>query len=85
MPYLINTDKANLGGKICFVFFAPSFFMCIFLYLYLPESKGRNYAELEEMFQAKVPAREFKNYVCQTANELSQAVQNAKGTELETK
>lgn len=65
MPILINPTNANLGGKITFVFFAPSFLMCIYLYLYFPECKGRTYAELEEMFQRKLPAREFKGYVTQ--------------------
>ncbi|KAH3336053.1 hypothetical protein KXW81_002368, partial [Aspergillus fumigatus] len=37
MPILINSEKANLGGKIAF-------------------------AELEEMFQARVPSRKFKSY-----------------------
>lgn len=38
--------------------------MCVYLYFCLPEMKGRNYAELQEMFQNKVPARKFKSYVC---------------------
>lgn len=67
MPYLINSDQANLGGKICFIFFGLSVPMCAYLYFYLPEMKGRNYAEIQEMFQKEVPAREFKNYVCEVA------------------
>jgi MFS transporter, SP family, general alpha glucoside:H+ symporter len=63
MPYLLNTDQANLGGKISFVFFATSLPMCVYLYFCLPELKGRNYAEVQEMFENKVPARQFKNYV----------------------
>ncbi|KAH8885619.1 general substrate transporter [Thozetella sp. PMI_491] len=85
MPYLINTDQANLGGKICFVFFAPSLFMCAYLYYCLPEMKGRNYAELEEMFQNKVSARQFKGYVCHGAHELTEAVAESKGGEVETR
>lgn len=65
MPYLINTDQANLGGKICFVFFGLSVPTCAYLYYCLPEMKGRNYAEVQEMFANKVPARKFKGYVCE--------------------
>ncbi|KAI5918150.1 general substrate transporter [Camillea tinctor] len=85
MPYLINPDQANLGGKICFVFFAPSVPMCVYLYFCLPEMKGRNYVELEEMFQNGVPARQFKNYVCHGANELTKTVAEAKGAEVENR
>ncbi|KAM5373899.1 hypothetical protein ACJZ2D_006728 [Fusarium nematophilum] len=71
MPYLINTDQANLGGKICFVFFGFSVPMCVYLYFCLPELKGRNYAEVQEMFENRVPAKKFKTYVCEVglANE----------------
>ncbi|KAI0123760.1 maltose permease [Xylariales sp. AK1849] len=78
MLYLINTDQANLGGKICFVFFAPSVLMSVYLYFCLLEMKGRSYAELEEMFQNRVLARKFKGYVCHGARELSNAVKEGK-------
>ncbi|KXH57965.1 maltose permease [Colletotrichum salicis] len=67
MPYLLNTDQANLGGKICFIFFGLSLPMCAWLYLYFPEMKGRNYAEIQEMFSNRVPARKFKSYVCEVS------------------
>ena len=49
--------------------------------------KGRNYAEIEEMFQNKVPARKFKTYVCHGAQELTEVVREAeqKGVEVETR
>ncbi|KAK9342923.1 general substrate transporter [Lipomyces starkeyi] len=64
LPYLMNTDKANLGGKTAFVFFGPSVPCCIYLYFCLPEMKGRNVAELEEMYQKQLPARKFGGYQC---------------------
>ncbi|KAL4885970.1 hypothetical protein BJY04DRAFT_205208 [Aspergillus karnatakaensis] len=65
MPYLLNSDQADLGGKICFVFFGASVLMAVYLYFCLPEWKGRNYAEVQEMFEKKIPARQFKGYVCE--------------------
>jgi SP family general alpha glucoside:H+ symporter-like MFS transporter len=65
LPYLLNTDQANLGGKICFIYFGFSVPMCVYLYFCLPELKGRNYAEVQEMFEKKVPSRKFKSYVCE--------------------
>ncbi|KAK9427736.1 general substrate transporter [Lipomyces doorenjongii] len=64
LPYLMNSDKANLGGKIAFIFFGPSVPCCIYLYFCLPEMKGRNVAELEEMYQKQLPARMFAGYQC---------------------
>ncbi|KAM5351206.1 hypothetical protein ACJ41O_003929 [Fusarium nematophilum] len=70
MPYLINSDELNLGGKICFIFFAFSVPMCVYLYFCLPEMKGRNYAEIQEMFDKNVPARKFKTYECNLGDEV---------------
>lgn len=70
MPYLINPDEANLGGKIAFVFFTPSVPMCIYLFYSLPEMKGRTYLEIQEMFTNGVPARKFKTYQCRTTAEV---------------
>ncbi|KAJ0413212.1 maltose permease [Aspergillus carlsbadensis] len=62
LPILINPGQANLGGKVSFVFFAPSVFFCVYFFLCLPEMKGRSFLEIEELFQKRVPAREFKGY-----------------------
>ncbi|RTE75803.1 hypothetical protein BHE90_009732 [Fusarium euwallaceae] len=66
IPILINPGKANLGGKVAFVFFGPSCLLFISLWLTFPELKGRSYLEMEEMFQKGVPSRQFKSYVCKT-------------------
>lgn len=81
MPYLINTNEANLGGKICFVFFGLSVPMCVYLYFCLPEMKGRTYAEIQEMFHKNVPARKFKGHVCDIVGEV-EAVTAAKHEEV---
>ncbi|KAL0932293.1 maltose permease [Colletotrichum truncatum] len=65
IPYLINPSNANLGGKVAFVFFAPSLICAVYLFFCFPEMKGRSYLELEDMFQKKIPAREFENYRCE--------------------
>ncbi|KAJ5102557.1 hypothetical protein N7532_003086 [Penicillium argentinense] len=65
LPYLLNTDEANMGGKVCFIFFGLSLPMCVYLYFCFPELKGRTVAEIQEMFQASLPARKFKNHICQ--------------------
>lgn len=54
------SSRANLGAKT-YVIFAGWMLGCIIVtYFYLPETKGRAPAELDEMFNAGVPARQFK-------------------------
>lgn len=35
--------------------------VCILTYLYLPETRGRSSAELDEMFALRIPARKFRS------------------------
>lgn len=65
IPFLINPSNANLGGKVAFVFFAPSLICSVYLFFCFPEMKGRSYLELEDMFQKGLPARKFKDYKCE--------------------
>jgi SP family general alpha glucoside:H+ symporter-like MFS transporter len=37
-------------------------FFLITAYLYVPETRGRTYEELDELFMNKVPARKFKEH-----------------------
>ena len=38
--------------------------MVAFFAIFLPETKDRTLEELDEMFEAHLPARKFKGYVC---------------------
>lgn len=62
MPYMLNTDEANWGGKAGFLFGAISIMCLLWCYFRLPESRNRTYEELDILFQLKVPARKFENY-----------------------
>ena len=62
LPYLFNPNKANLGGEVGFIFGGLSFICIAFLWWYQPETKGRSYEELDEMFMKRVPARQFAGY-----------------------
>jgi SP family sugar:H+ symporter-like MFS transporter len=43
----------------------PSCFLTVaWVYFYLPEIKNRTLEEIDEMFEAKLPARQFRKYVC---------------------
>lgn len=62
MPYMLNTNEANWGGKTGFLFGAISVVCLIWCYFRLPESRNRTYEELDILFQRRIPARQFKNY-----------------------
>ena len=36
----------------------------VFTYFFLPETRDRTLEEIHEMFEARLPARKFKGYVC---------------------
>jgi SP family sugar:H+ symporter-like MFS transporter len=43
----------------------PSCFITVlWVYFYLPEIKDRTLEEVDEMFEARLPARKFRKYVC---------------------
>ncbi|KAI9155738.1 Alpha-glucosides permease MPH3 [Paramyrothecium foliicola] len=66
LPYLFNPDKANLGAKVAFIFGGLSVLCLIYLWFELPETAGRTYEELDEMFVKGIPARHFKQYKPET-------------------
>ncbi|GAM42410.1 hypothetical protein TCE0_044f16365 [Talaromyces pinophilus] len=63
LPYLFNTDQANLRAKTMFVFGGCSVLSLIYLWFCQPETRGRTYQELDEMFMKRVPARKFRSFV----------------------
>lgn len=50
IPYLFNPNQANLGARVTFIFGAFAVLSTAYLWLYQPETSGRSFAELDEMF-----------------------------------
>lgn len=63
IPYMINPDQANMQGKLGFFFGGLAFLCLVWAWFRLPETKDRTYEELDIMFERRVPARQFKQYV----------------------
>jgi SP family general alpha glucoside:H+ symporter-like MFS transporter len=61
-PYFINPDQLNWGGKIMFLFVGAELFIITGLYFFQPETKNRSYADIEVLYAAGVPPRQFKNF-----------------------
>lgn len=58
-PYMFNPDAGNLGGKVGFVFGATTLVGFAGCWLWLPETKNRTAAELDELFERGVNVRHF--------------------------
>jgi hypothetical protein len=41
MPYMINPDEANMGGKVAFIFFGILLVSDVFVFFHYPETKVR--------------------------------------------
>lgn len=67
-----------LNLRAAFVYGALSVPMCILMWLYLPETKGRSAAEIDELFENKVPAWKWHKTVTKVETQLD-AVQRARG------
>ncbi|RDW75437.1 hypothetical protein BP6252_06579 [Coleophoma cylindrospora] len=64
LPYIASPNAGNLGAKT-YLIFAGCMALCIVITFFCyPEVKGRTAAEIDEMFEARLPARKFKGYIC---------------------
>lgn len=59
VPYMVNPDKANLKGKVGFVFGGLSAAATVWSFFYIPELKGRTFDEIDELFEKRVPPRKM--------------------------
>ncbi|GAA5999662.1 uncharacterized protein JCM10292_003680 [Rhodotorula paludigena] len=59
LPYILDADQANLGPKAGFIFFAFGVVCCILVFFFIPDLTGRSFAEIDELFARRIPARRF--------------------------
>jgi len=60
-PYMINPTAWNWRNRAGFFWAGTCFLMLIYHYFRLPEPSGRTFAEIDLLFERKVPARKFKS------------------------
>ncbi|KAF5008259.1 hypothetical protein FDECE_5457 [Fusarium decemcellulare] len=60
IPYMINPDSGNLGGKTGFIFFGTGLLTAIGGYFLFPETKGISFARMDELYQSGIKPRHFK-------------------------
>lgn len=63
-PYFINPAKLAWGPQYGYIWFGSNMIVAVFTWFFLPETRDRTLEEIHEMFEAKLPARAFKHYVC---------------------
>jgi Sugar (and other) transporter len=49
VPYMINPDAGNLGGKVGFVFFGFGVICTVLLFFFLPETKGLSFEDVRSL------------------------------------
>ncbi|EJU04738.1 maltose permease [Dacryopinax primogenitus] len=62
IPYLVNPDEANLGGKVGFIFGGLGAIGTVWAWFFIPETKNRTVDELDVMFERRITARKFGEY-----------------------
>lgn len=77
VPQLVSADAANLGAKTYLVFGGCVVCILIFYYLFLPETAGRTFAEIDEMYAQKVPVRKWTKYETSAASRQAVVIQDA--------
>ncbi|ERT00673.1 hypothetical protein HMPREF1624_01903 [Sporothrix schenckii ATCC 58251] len=62
LPYLLYKPYADLESKVGFIYGTISILGIVWGYFYLPDTSKRSLEELEELWQAGVPAYKFGSY-----------------------
>jgi hypothetical protein len=60
LPFAVNPDQGNMGGKIGFVYGGILAVSCVGIWRWYPETKGRTFVEIDRLFEAGVDPRKFK-------------------------
>ncbi|KAE8538162.1 hypothetical protein D1P53_005500 [Cryptococcus gattii VGV] len=66
VPIMISPDKANLGVRASFVFAGQVVLVLLLVYFFYPETTGRTYVELDELYRMGIPVRKFKSTTTST-------------------
>lgn len=77
VPQITAADAGNLGAKAAFIFGGCMAGTIAFTWFYLPETKGRSLAEIDEMYNTKgLPMSRWKDYNCKPVGVGGEKVQN---------
>lgn len=60
LPFMVNPDQGNMGGKVGFIYGTLLGLSCIGVWWYYPETKGRTFAEIDRLFEMGIRPRYFE-------------------------
>ena len=63
IPYMINPDAGNLGGKIGFIFLGTGLIAAFGGWCLYPETKGISFEKMDELYAKGYQPRHFKKYI----------------------
>ncbi|KAH7143416.1 general substrate transporter [Dactylonectria macrodidyma] len=63
VPLMLDADGANWSYKTAWLFFGTRLVTILVVYFYVPEPAQRNPAEMDEMYEKRVPAWKMRKYV----------------------
>jgi nitrate/nitrite transporter NarK len=63
-PYFINPASLDWGARYGYIWFPSCCIAAGWVFVFLPEVKNRTLEEIDEMFEARLPARKFRTYKC---------------------
>ncbi|OTA98242.1 hypothetical protein M426DRAFT_70186 [Hypoxylon sp. CI-4A] len=67
-PYFINPTALNWGAKYCWIWAGSNVLTFVFFWFFLPDMKGRSLEEIDELFEKRVPTRDFPMFECQSSS-----------------
>ncbi|KAJ6013247.1 hypothetical protein N7540_007838 [Penicillium herquei] len=59
---MYNVDSGNLGARTGFVFAGTSVFLLLGALTIVPNTTGLSPADIDELYEARVPIREFSKH-----------------------
>ncbi|RAL12918.1 proton myo-inositol cotransporter [Aspergillus homomorphus CBS 101889] len=62
LPYIFNPDQGALISKTGFLFFASCVVAAVVTWFIVPEMKARTPAEIDRMFENRLPTKEFRRW-----------------------
>lgn len=86
VPYLINPEYANLGGKLGYIYGSINVVMVVGVFFIVPELKNRSLEEVDQLFASGAPLRKFAKMDTRSAVQMYEKEGVEKGVEsVETK
>lgn len=85
VPYMINPDAGNLGGKVGFIFLGTGLIASVGGWYLFPETRGLSFERIDELYASNVPPRHFKRAAQHDGNGNERGCDDPVATNGETK